>query len=505
MPTLRSAARYYGLSATIARKAVLDAREARPRGGGAVAGVVSAHQMAGADLARGAIKPILAEQHELGLIAQRIDTEAAALLNSAAFVTELQDIERMLDKVVTDWQFDRLIGSLTQGAGRDAMSLEVATHPDLAWVRHVNPPCCRDCAILAGRVYRWSEGFERHPGCDCVHIPTTLSAAENLTTDPAELVARGLVTGLSKADLQLLDEGADLNQVVNVRKLAAHMVDGREVLVRRGRLTPAGILKEADGDGDRDRVLALIESNGYGTRRVKTSSFELDPEPLQLPQGVRDEQQTRINDLLGGIDAAMNRRAASAAGGSGQPPLPPSAPGAAMPDEPGPDGDRDAHRDYWRARRDQLEGPAFTAAGEPLDSDEVRFAERMVTGLGQRISWIPTGSNGTDKIGTLPANDFVWHTSSDYDPALPAGLLVEHKGLRADTPVDFKHIVRQIKKALGKNKRAHTVDNVVVDVGERDVDPNVIAEMADFYDIQPKPLQRLWLMSRGQLIRVLPK
>ncbi|MBM7518281.1 hypothetical protein [Nocardioides nitrophenolicus] len=457
MRTLRSAEQFYRRSAAIARKAVLEARPVRRRDAGAVATVLATHQMAEVDLARRGIVAMLDEQ--------RINAEAEALLSSAAFVTQVADIERMLDQVVTDWQFDRLIGSLTQGAGRDAMALEVAARPNIAWVRHVNPPCCRDCAILAGRVYRWSDGFERHPGCDCTHIPTTVSAANGLTIDPDELVDQGLVTGLSKADLELLAEGADLNQVVNVRKLEARMTDGRAVLVRRGRLTPAGILNAAGED--RDRIPELIETNGYG-RRTRSAA----PAP---------------------------------AGGSGpqDPPRPPTRPGVAMPDEPDPN-DREAHRAYWQARRDQLEGPAFTAAGEPLDSDEVRFAERMV-GAGHRLSWIPTGSNGTDEIGTLPANDFTWHTSHDHDATLPADLQVEHKGLRADTPVDFKHIARQIRNAMNKNKRRLIVTNVVVDVGDRDVSPEIIAELIAYYSAPPRPFERIWLMSHGELIAIVEK
>src|SRR5690348_18342012 len=40
----------------------------------------------------------------------------------------------------------------------------------------LNPPSCQRCAILAGRWYRWSQGFLRHPRCDCVNLPAERQA-----------------------------------------------------------------------------------------------------------------------------------------------------------------------------------------------------------------------------------------------------------------------------------------------------------------------------------------
>src|SRR5690606_31251703 len=110
--------------------------------------------------------------------------------------------------------------------------------PRVQHVRHLNLPSCSRCAVLAGRVYRFSDGFQRHPGCDCVMIPTTV-AAPDLTYDPAQLARDGRVTGLSKSDLRALGEGADFNQVVNVRAKKAGLRQSGEALTRAGRPTPA--------------------------------------------------------------------------------------------------------------------------------------------------------------------------------------------------------------------------------------------------------------------------
>jgi hypothetical protein len=53
--------------------------------------------------------------------------------------------------------------------------------------------------VLAGRVYRYSSGFLRHPNCDCTMIPTSL-ANPAFVHDPVDLMREGQVTGLSKAD-----------------------------------------------------------------------------------------------------------------------------------------------------------------------------------------------------------------------------------------------------------------------------------------------------------------
>lgn len=257
-PTLTSARKNYNLSALIARRAVREARKARGGGAGAVAGVVVAHQLANVQTSNAAVPEMLAEQN--------IATVAEAVLNPVAFTTEAATIDRLLAEVEADVQaqfdahFDRLVASLVQDSARAAESVSVAVRPNIWHVRHVNPPCCSRCAILAGRAYVWSEGFERHPGCDCSMIPTTVSSP--LRQDPDQLVEDGLVTGLSKADMQALHDGANLNQVVNIRLKSAGLWQSGETALRRGsRPTPAAIYKAA-GD-DRDRAVGMLAQHGY--------------------------------------------------------------------------------------------------------------------------------------------------------------------------------------------------------------------------------------------------
>lgn len=136
-------------------------------------------------------------------------------------------LEQALQTAVTD-------------AARDATAAEIAVRQGLGWVRMVNPPCCSRCAVLAGKWYRWSDGFLRHPRCDCLHIPSRENLAGDFTTDPAELVRRGLVNDLSRDQRARLDDGANLVRVLNESRDAwrARMAADRRA-ERRARYTPA--------------------------------------------------------------------------------------------------------------------------------------------------------------------------------------------------------------------------------------------------------------------------
>ena len=112
------------------------------------------------------------------------------------------------------WLETALQGAITDAA-RDATAASIVVRPDMGWVRMVNPPCCSRCAVLAGKFYQWSTGFQRHPRCDCVHIPSQENRAGDFVTDPKRLVERGLITDLTAAQRKRLDDGAGLVKVLN--------------------------------------------------------------------------------------------------------------------------------------------------------------------------------------------------------------------------------------------------------------------------------------------------
>lgn len=207
------------------------------------------------------------------LAEQGIDVEQLASLNQAAFTTSLSTFDQMvaaLEQRVEaeaarmqreiDRDFNRLVESLVQDAGRAAESVAITARPNVQHVRHLNLPSCSRCVVLAGRIYRYSEGFLRHPGCDCVMIPVAV-ASSDLTYDPEALARDGSVTGLSKADLRALLDGADFNQVINVRNRKAGLTESGRVLARAGRPTPEGIYRLAPDD--REEAIRLLKQAGY--------------------------------------------------------------------------------------------------------------------------------------------------------------------------------------------------------------------------------------------------
>jgi hypothetical protein len=184
---------------------------------------------------------------------------------------------------------DGTLSTIVSDAGRQATGVAVVQRHDMGWVRMVNPPCCSRCAILAGRWYRWSNGFRRHKNCDCVHIPAAEDVAGDLRTDPQALLDRGLVHDLTEAQRRALDDGADFARVVNAdRGMYTTTVFGRTVQATREATTARGIgrdlgsLKKATGEryrrsqvvrltpesiyqlaSDRAHAIQLLKRNGY--------------------------------------------------------------------------------------------------------------------------------------------------------------------------------------------------------------------------------------------------
>jgi hypothetical protein len=130
-------------------------------------------------------------------------------------------------------------------AGRVADGLNVVAERNLhGYIRMLTLPSCSRCIILAGKFYEWNEGFERHPACDCVHIAAPEDDLDDLRTNPKKLFESMTEQQQNKiftiAGAQAIRDGADMNQVVNVRRGAAGLspAGGRltraEVTVLRG-------------------------------------------------------------------------------------------------------------------------------------------------------------------------------------------------------------------------------------------------------------------------------
>lgn len=163
---------------------------------------------------------------------------------------------------------DMIVRTQVADAGRVATGVAIAARPRTGYVRMLNPPSCSRCAILAGRWYQWNAGFDRHPRCDCLHIPAREDRADDLRTDP-EAYFRSLGRAdqervFTKAGAEAVRAGADVGQVVNARR-GIYTAGGRAFTSAgsgsaKARLMPEQIFRDAE---DRDDAVRLLRLHGY--------------------------------------------------------------------------------------------------------------------------------------------------------------------------------------------------------------------------------------------------
>ena len=115
----------------------------------------------------------------------------------------------------------RIVSNEVTQAGNNATQIGTTGHTEFAgYTRMLQAPACGRCVILAGKWFKWNDGFKRHPGCDCIHVPASEAAGvDGIRTDP-----RRYFDSLSKADqdkyfgaanAEAIREGSDISQVVN--------------------------------------------------------------------------------------------------------------------------------------------------------------------------------------------------------------------------------------------------------------------------------------------------
>lgn len=234
-------------------------------------------------------------------------------------------------------------------AGRGAAGVQIAARPRVGYVRMLNPPSCSRCVVLAGRFYRWNQGFLRHPRCDCKHVPT-------MVTDQAEAFAEGLIDDpyeafnrmseaeqnrvFTNAGAQAIRDGADMYQVVNARRgmkyRGAFTSEGggkhgwAGQILRRGqkRMTPETIYRL---NPNREQAVEALRAQGYITGRGQVSGGALRGQYEATYEGRRmtaAEKRVAIatrdwQDVLGGLNpwtpAAQERHGGARIGGADYP------------------------------------------------------------------------------------------------------------------------------------------------------------------------------------------
>lgn len=225
---------------------------------------------------------------------RRLDTLAAqSVVTAKSAISEGATTQQGLD-AGGDWL--QLMAQLqVADAARVAVGIGTASRRNIIGnVRVLNPPVCQRCAILGGRFYRWSAGFDRHPGDDCTMMPVrSQGEAEAFVNDPMDAYRNGQIKDLTQAQVKAIEEGADIGKVVNAYRGMSTTATKRvlrqnkpaaapvgvtpgmpdllgflppEVRNRRPeltRLTPEGIYQRAGSD--RNEVIRLLVREGYIT------------------------------------------------------------------------------------------------------------------------------------------------------------------------------------------------------------------------------------------------
>lgn len=188
---------------------------------------------------------------------------------------------------------DRIVRTQVADAARQASGVAIAARPGVTgYVRMLNLPSCERCAVLAGKWFKWNQGFARHPRCDCRHIPSSEDMAGDLRTDTRAAIEAGQVRGLSGADTKAILDGADPGQVINAKR-GMYTADA---FGRRLKATSEGITKRGVA-GRRMRQFERDVAPGQRYRRSRVP--RLRPEEIYRQAGEDRAEAIRLLDRFG--------------------------------------------------------------------------------------------------------------------------------------------------------------------------------------------------------------
>lgn len=212
----------------------------------------------------------------------------------------LSDVDAMMRGLN---QLLRMSATQVADAGRTAVGAGIAGRRTIqGYIRVAAAPCCARCAILSGKEFGWNRGFQRHPKCDCVHMPATLIARGRGGRRPGLPDRPGLVTdakdffnSLSRreqdriftvAGARAIRDGADITSVVNARRgMATASAYGRRLRVTREGTTTRGAFYRAE----RARAIARGQVPADVGRAFRLRTPRLMPEEIYRLAESRDE------------------------------------------------------------------------------------------------------------------------------------------------------------------------------------------------------------------------
>ncbi len=269
---LRSTGDYYEARVEVVAATVAAVRHRFSGIGEGIADVIAAGQMGMAATAVDYVGSAMAEQELVvaaaaGRVppssvagAYTVDGVAVGSLDAVVSAT-VEELLAQSEAEALAW-LDRFTAEQLAAAASAAEAASTA-NVRVTWTRMVNPPCCQRCAVLAGRTYK-VQGFQRHPHCDCVMVPTS----EAKMGRSGAWVSPEDITDLTRAQRRAIEDGADMIRVINAHRVRVsggvytptRSADGLTTTAFFGkpRLTPYGIYQLASDEDDAIRLLTVF-------------------------------------------------------------------------------------------------------------------------------------------------------------------------------------------------------------------------------------------------------
>lgn len=202
-----------------------------------------------------------------------------------------------------DW-LRTVVETAVADTARQAETLEIALREQIqGYIRMVNAGACSRCAVQAGRWFRRNTGFERHPRCRCIHVPASeanVAGDWRLSPDDyfASLDEAEQNRIFTHAGAEAIRNGADVTQVVNVRRGMSTAQINQRGWTARGRLVRADVFGE--------QVYVTTEGTtrrGRASRRAtgRRTTVRLMPESILEIAGDDRQELTRLLRVHGYI------------------------------------------------------------------------------------------------------------------------------------------------------------------------------------------------------------
>lgn len=211
---------------------------------------------------------------------------------------------------------DVAVPSLLADADRNAVQAGLTSAGIGGYVRMLSGSSCHRCIILAGRWYRWNKGFQRHPLCDCRHIPSAENMAGDMTTDPYEafnaMSEAEQDRAWGKSNAQAIRDGGDIYRVSNVKTRGLASERSSRKFGTPSKMTLDDIYAEAGSN--RTKAIELMRREGYivGEQTIRQQA-ERFARPISRPVVAGSARDRVLQARASGVRDPLDRATMTAA------------------------------------------------------------------------------------------------------------------------------------------------------------------------------------------------